>query len=95
MKRTSGSVDMSIAITECNWGTEAPDKVHQRPLHSVKCMAWVAIMKNGIIGLFWFGNADEEAVIVTKVCYICDGKLTKIPKRDFIFARVKTGQVGT
>ena len=22
----------------------------------------------------------------------CDGKLTKIPKRDFIFARVKTGQ---
>ena len=23
------------------------------------------------------------------------GKLTKIPKRDFIFARVKTGQVGT
>ena len=27
--------------------------------------------------------------------YFCDGKLTKIPKRDFIFARVKTGQVGT
>ena len=26
---------------------------------------------------------------------LCDGKLTKIPKRDFIFARVKTGQVGT
>ena len=25
----------------------------------------------------------------------CDGKLTKIPKWDFIFARVKTGQVGT
>ena len=25
----------------------------------------------------------------------CDGKLSKIPKRDFIFARVKTGQVGT
>ena len=25
----------------------------------------------------------------------CDGKSTKIPKRDFIFARVKTGQVGT
>ena len=27
--------------------------------------------------------------------YVCDGKSTKIPKRDFIFARVKTGQVGT
>ena len=25
----------------------------------------------------------------------CDGKFFKIPKRDFIFARVKTGQVGT
>ena len=25
----------------------------------------------------------------------CDGKSTKIPKRDFIFARVKTGRVGT
>ena len=27
--------------------------------------------------------------------YETDGKSTKIPKRDFIFARVKTGQVGT
>ena len=27
--------------------------------------------------------------------YIVTGKLTKIPKWDFIFARVKTGQVGT
>ena len=26
---------------------------------------------------------------------IVTGKLIKIPKRDFIFARVKTGQVGT
>ena len=26
---------------------------------------------------------------------LCDGKLTKIPKRNFIFTRVKTGQVGT
>ena len=25
----------------------------------------------------------------------CDGKLTRIPKQDFNFARVKTGQVGT
>ena len=29
------------------------------------------------------------------MCTYCDGKLTKIPKRNFIFARVKTGQVGT
>ena len=25
----------------------------------------------------------------------CDGKFTKLPKLDFIFARVKTGQTGT
>ena len=25
----------------------------------------------------------------------CDAKLSKIPKRDIIFTRVKTGQVGT
>ena len=29
------------------------------------------------------------------ILQMCDGKLNKIPKRDFIFARVKTGQVGT
>ena len=29
------------------------------------------------------------------VCMYCDAKLTIIPKRDFIFAGVKTGQVGT
>ena len=31
----------------------------------------------------------------TDIYIHCDGKLTKIPKWDFIFARVKTGQVGT
>ncbi len=35
---------------------------------------------------------EERWPLPTKYC---DGKLTKIPKRDFIFARVKTGQVGT
>ena len=39
-----------------------------------------------------YGNAHK---ICRKSCSYCDVKLTKIPKRDFIFARVKTGQVGT
>uniref|UniRef100_UPI00358E2E41 uncharacterized protein n=1 Tax=Myxine glutinosa TaxID=7769 RepID=UPI00358E2E41 len=52
------------------WGTQAPDEVLQRPLHSVKCTAWVAISKHGIIGPFWFEDADEEAVTVTKERYI-------------------------
>ena len=33
--------------------------------------------------------------VLFQICVMCDGKLTKIPERDFIFARVKTGQVGT
>ena len=37
-----------------------------------------------------------DYVLQTSIDLIkCDAKLTKIPKRDFIFARVKTGQVGT
>ena len=36
-----------------------------------------------------------ESALSNSYFYGYDGKLTKIPKRDFIFARVKTGQVGT
>ena len=32
------------------WGSSRPDFYLQRPLHSVKCTAWVAISKHGIIG---------------------------------------------
>ena len=32
------------------WGAQAPDEVFQRPLHSVKCTTWVAIIETGIIG---------------------------------------------
>ena len=52
------------------WGTQAPDEVLQRTLHSVKCTAWVSISKHWIIGPFWFENANEEAVTVTKEHYI-------------------------
>ena len=41
------------------WGSEVPDKVLQRPLHSVKCTAWVAMSKHGIIGPFWFEDDDS------------------------------------
>ena len=36
-----------------------------------------------------------ERINLHTVLWYCDGKSTKIPKRDFIFARVKTGQIGT
>ena len=41
------------------------------------------------------GGDTHVTCFVIGVLLVCDGKLTKIPKRDFIFARVKTGQVGT
>ena len=31
------------------WDTASPEEVLQRPLHSIKCTAWVAISKHGII----------------------------------------------
>ena len=52
------------------WGAETQDEVLQMPLNSVKCMDLGAISKQGIIGLFWFENTDEEAVTVTKKRYI-------------------------
>jgi len=42
------------------WGTSAPDEVLQRPLHSVRCTAWVAMSKHGIIGPVWFEDENKE-----------------------------------
>ena len=36
----------------------------------MKCTAWVAISKPGIVRLFWFENEAEETVTVNKECYI-------------------------
>lgn len=36
------------------WGTEPPDMVEERPLHSLKCTAWCAVSCSGVIGPFWF-----------------------------------------
>ena len=52
------------------WGSQAPDEVLQRPLHSVKCTAWVAISKHGLIGPFWFENDVGETMTVNKEPYI-------------------------
>ena len=50
----------------------------------VNLKGWLGFMAYQTLRLF---NAKSSLY--------CDDKLTKIPKRDFIFARVKTGQVGT
>ena len=50
--------------------TQAPEEVLQRPLYSLKCTAWVAISKHGIIGPYWFEDNNEKALTVSKECYI-------------------------
>lgn len=42
----------------------------QRPLHSIKCTAWVAMSKHGIIGPFWFEDDDGLSQTVNKERYM-------------------------
>ena len=46
------------------WGSTLPEHCLQRPLHSVKCTAWVAISKHGIIGTFWFEEDNERSLTI-------------------------------
>jgi len=46
------------------WGSTPPEHCLQRPLHSVKRTAWVAISKHGIIGSFWFEDDNERSVTI-------------------------------
>ena len=55
---------------QINWknnvyrGSQPPDMVLQRPLHSVRCTAWVAMSTHGIIGHFWFEDNSGIALSV-------------------------------
>ena len=44
------------------WGNTSPEHCLQRPLHSMKCTAWVAISERGIIGPFWFEDDNVPNV---------------------------------
>ena len=63
----SGQVNSKYSIF---WGTAAPNEVVQRPLHSKKCTAWVAMSKHGVIGPFWFENENWEPLTVIKERYV-------------------------
>ena len=52
------------------WGSEIPDEVLQRPLHSVKCTAWVAMSKHEIIGLYRFEDDDGRSQTVNEERYM-------------------------
>jgi len=52
------------------WGSTPPEHCLQRPLHSVKCTAWVAISKHGITGPFWFEDDNERSVTINTEQYV-------------------------
>ena len=52
------------------WGSTPPEDCLQRPLHSIKCTAWVAISKHGIIGPYWFEDESERSLTVNSQRYI-------------------------
>ena len=46
------------------WGTKPPEKVLEKPLHSSKVTAWLAVNRiHGTIGPFWFMEDDETATV--------------------------------
>ena len=47
------------------WGTEKPEEIAERLLHSPKCTAWCAISAVGLIGPFWFEDSDGDTVTIT------------------------------
>ena len=52
------------------WGAAPPEEVLQRPLHSIKCTAWVAISTHGIIGPYSFEDENERAQTVNTERYV-------------------------
>ena len=46
------------------WGSKPLEHCLQRPIHSVKCTACVAISKHGIIGPFWFKDDNKRSVTI-------------------------------
>ena len=52
------------------WCSTPPEHCLQRPLHSVKCTACVAISKHGIIGPFWFEDDNERSVTINTERYV-------------------------
>ena len=51
------------------WGSEPPNVVTTKSLHSRKCTAWCALSSDGIIGPYWFEDNAENAVTVNQENY--------------------------
>ena len=55
------------------WDSTPLEHCLQRPLHSVKWIAWVAMSKHGIIGPFWFEDDNERSVKINTERYVSFG----------------------
>ena len=54
-----------------HWGTEKPDEVLNRPLHSKKVTVWIAMRHGaGVIGPFFFEDEDGAATTINSARYI-------------------------
>ena len=62
----TGYVNSKNAI---HWGTEKPNEVISKPLHSKKVSAWCAFSKHGVIGPYWF-EEDGQTVTVNTERYL-------------------------
>ena len=63
-------LDGSVNRQNCRiWGTEPPNVVTTKSLHSRKCTAWCALSSDGIIGPYWFEDNAENAVTVNQENY--------------------------
>ena len=51
------------------WGTENPWQVHASPMHPVKVTVWCGVTSERVIGLFFFEDANKNAVTVNAERY--------------------------
>lgn len=63
------------------WSDENPQEIHQVPLHSEKVTVWCAFWSGGIIGPYFFENANEVALTVNSERY-------RVMIRDFLWPTV-------
>lgn len=52
------------------WAAENPRELHQRPLHSEKVTVWCAVSRLGVIGPYFFEDAQGAIVTVNSERYI-------------------------
>lgn len=46
------------------WGAENPHEFHEQPLHPEKVTVWCGLWAGGIVGPFFFEDAEEKAITV-------------------------------